>query len=1331
VVSSIGLVPITPPNAAAVEVPASAEPAPTAPALPSVPTADRPPSPQASSDDGGATPRTAAKIVDGAVAARLDRNPSAPLIVEVIAADGDAAGTLRRLGEEPIGALGDIGLVELTPTRLRELAATGSLSQIRLPADFRRASFGLPRPQRGTPSDAMLPWTWEGEGLDGSGVAIGIIDIFDPAVLATQIASTDLPPIPTANRRCFSKGLICPFGLPGYTHGNSVADIVADGAPGATLYLAEVDTITDYIAAIDWFASNGVRIINHSAGGPFDGPGDGTGAAAMVIDYAVNKGMTWFNSAATPGPTPAYTTFAGGYWRGTWADPDNDRWLNFKGTDESLTAYCGALFGLRWSDWGALRTDYDLYISDYRASTRSNGSKVLASAWNQAAGAAPLEGNDLRWLCNTNSAYGPVYDINKDGFVSLWVARSNRSSASPTGDVLEIMVNGGWLEHSSVSGSAALPFADSRNGGMATVGALGWSEEVAPYSGRGPTNDGRTKPDFVALGCLRTSIDGPIDPGCQTYGFSGTSAAAPMLAGMAAIGLDVFGFPRPADVISWLRARVPSNIDSSVKNNTVGWGWPRWSEEVPKFKRGGAYLAQEPRRVLDTRGVSGAPVGAPIGVRGPDSLTTVSIGGDRGEYLVLNLAIVNATGPGYLQVFPTGWGAPGAASNRIVSAAGQTRANIAIVPMGESGSLTFYLSGGGHIIADVVGSFGNYYAHQKLRTVDPYRAYDSDSCDTCTGDRIAGGTTARVQLGGTTAPPDPANGLPLTYGGNTVDVAVVAVTVTDPVAKGYLSLVTPGAALPPTTSTLNFGAGESLTTTAFVNIGGSSAGATDIFVSQSARVFVDVIGYFVWAPGSDGLFTGLSPTRVIDTRTGGGPKPTPGTTVNADISATLGVEPWEAGAVFVNSTSAQPSSAGVITTGETAAEEAYRTTTVPNTQGAVAAGTIAALAPNAQLTMHTTATTHLVADVAGWFSFGVEPLAPGAMTPIASVGPSIEQVALSDNGTVAMFRSRDSATSYLNSTVTVWRDDIGLQVVVDDIEVQVTLSGDGTELLLITPQSLHSDDTDAATDLYAYDIGAGTFTLIPVHPTLTQAWKPTVSDNGDYVSFTSQNQLAAADTDSASDQYLFHRPTSTLTLVSLPSVIQGGWLDGGIVNGPGTHVVINATPRSGSSHQLFLYSIATGTLTPQVGSFNTPIAPDDISDTASQVMATNHNGVMLVVLPDFVTQLPGYPPIYPASNPSSGSMTGDGNVVAFVNSSSHYRRFIGASDPTGPLLFDRTTGTLQFAHRTWDGQSPDGGVALAAISDDGEWLLFISWATNLLEEPATGPTAYLLHVSSL
>lgn len=94
-------------------------------------------------------------------------------------------------------------------------------------------------------------------------------------------------------------------------------------------------------------------------------------------------------------------------------------------------------------------------------------------------------------------------------------------------------------------------------------------------------------------------------------------------------------------------------------------------------------------------------------------------------------------------------------------------------------------------------------------------------------------------------------------------------------------------------------------------------------------------------------------------------------------------------------------------------------------------------------------------------------------------------------------------------------------------------------------------------------------------------------------------------------------------------------------------------------------------------------------------------------------------------------MTGDGNVVAFVNSSSHYRRFIGASDPTGPLLFDRTTGTLQFAHRTWDGQSPDGGVALAAISDDGEWLLFISWATNLLEEPATGPTAYLLHVSSL
>lgn len=68
-----------------------------------------------------------------------------------------------------------------------------------------------------------------------------------------------------------------------------------------------------------------------------------------------------------------------------------------------------------------------------------------------------------------------------------------------------------------------------------SVGALNSSPlTIASFSSRGPTGDGRVKPDLVAKGVRQYSTI-PVKDGSYSSGFSGTSMAAPVVTGIAAL----------------------------------------------------------------------------------------------------------------------------------------------------------------------------------------------------------------------------------------------------------------------------------------------------------------------------------------------------------------------------------------------------------------------------------------------------------------------------------------------------------------------------------------------------------------------------------------------------------------------------------------------------------------------------------------------------------------------------------------------------------------------------------------------------------------------------
>ena len=105
------------------------------------------------------------------------------------------------------------------------------------------------------------------------------------------------------------------------------------------------------------------------------------------------------------------------------------------------------------------------------------------------------------------------------------------------------------------------------------VGAVNLSGDRAGFSGRGPSYDGRIKPDLAAPG---TSVRSAITSGGYANG-SGTSFSSPLVAGVACQVLQANPDLTPMEVRTLLRATASQSNDP---DNDLGWGIVNAGEAV-------------------------------------------------------------------------------------------------------------------------------------------------------------------------------------------------------------------------------------------------------------------------------------------------------------------------------------------------------------------------------------------------------------------------------------------------------------------------------------------------------------------------------------------------------------------------------------------------------------------------------------------------------------------------------------------------------------------------------------------------------------------------------
>jgi peptidoglycan hydrolase-like protein with peptidoglycan-binding domain len=290
-------------------------------------------------------------------------------------------------------------------------------------------------------------------------------------------------------------------------------------------------------------------------------------------------------------------------------------------------------------------------------------------------------------------------------------------------------------------------------------------------------------------------------------------------------------------------------------------------------------------------------------------------------------------------------------------AAGQTVANVSVVPVDDRGWFCVYTSAAAHVVVDVQG-YLTPAGGSLLNVIEPRRVTDTRNGPACAADGsctplgpIAAGALQQVIVDGI----------------DQATAVLANLTVTDPAAAGYLTADACGSltAGEQTRSNANFTAGQTVANLSIVPTSAATGGqALCIYANQRLHDIVDIQGYFTPAAAGGLGLTSQTAERLIDTRQT--QRPAAGSITK--LQAPAGVS-----AALVNITLTGSASAGYVTADRCSALSAGEQT---KSNGNFAAGrTVANLSvvpvdADGSFCIYNSAAVNLIVDIQGTLGAG-------------------------------------------------------------------------------------------------------------------------------------------------------------------------------------------------------------------------------------------------------------------------------------------------------------------------------------------------------------------------
>jgi hypothetical protein len=783
----------------------------------------------------------------------------------------------------------------------------------------------------------------------GGEQVVAIVDAYDnpnaAADLATYRAQYGLPPCTTANG-CFRKvnqsGTTTNLPPSNVGWAGEIAldlDMVSATCPKCHILLVEAtnSSFTNMGIAVNRAVTMGARYVSNSYGGDefgslvnfdtsyFRHPGVAITASAGDKNYGASYPATSAYVTAVGGTRLTSANNARGWTETVWNNSAN------QGTGSGCSAYVG-------------KPAFQANV------TTGCGNRAEADV------SAVSDPNTGVAVYNTYQAAG-------------WAVYGGTSAAAPI--VASVYALAGT---SGASDSAnAYPYSHASSLFDVTSGNNGTSCSTAVLCTAGTGWDGPTglgTPNGSGAFASRNTVS-ITNPGTQTSA-AGRSLSLQIRAGHSASGSTLSytasGLP-PGLAISpatGLISGTPSALarytvtatatdETAVSSSTTF----TWRVQAP-----GTLVTVTPARVLDTRsgnGAAKAPVAAgadlvlPIAGRGGVPSAGMSA-------VVVNVTVTQPTTAGYISAWADGTSMPVVSNVNFTS--DQTVPNLAIVPVGANGAIRLHNGSGGtvQLIADVSGYYlaGTPSAPGSLSTVTPARVLDTRTGNGAARARVAAGTDQVVRVTGQ-------GGVP----GTGVSAVVVNLTVTEPTTAGFISAWADGGSTP-VVSNLNFTANQTVPNLAIVPVGETGAIRLHNGSNGTVQLIADISGYFLaGTPAVSGTLATVSPTRVLDTRTGDGAVKV-AVAAGADLVVQIGgsgaVPVGGVSAVVLNVTVTLPMASGYVSAWADGSPmpavsnlNFTKSQTVPNLA-------IVPVSANGAIRLHngSTGTVHLVADVSGY-----------------------------------------------------------------------------------------------------------------------------------------------------------------------------------------------------------------------------------------------------------------------------------------------------------------------------------------------------------------------------